>query len=201
VLDELVRIKDNKELIQYSYLVAGTVGIMMADILGVKNKLAKKYALDLGIAMQLTNICRDVLNDANLGRIYLPENYFGEVNIKNIIGKEADEKKIFETVKNIINLAEKYYNSGNLGIAFIPKESKFAIFLASNLYRAIGIKIIKHGFSNFLKRRAYLTILEKIFITIQSYILFLFRNKFNKFPIKHSSALHASIKNLINARI
>ena len=67
-----VRIKNNKELISYAYQVAGTVGIMMSSILNINDNIAHKYAVDLGIAFQLTNIARDILEDAKINRIYIP---------------------------------------------------------------------------------------------------------------------------------
>ena len=71
-----VRIKNNKELISYAYSVAGTVGIMMSKILNINNNIAKKYAVDLGIAFQLTNIARDILEDAKINRIYIPYTWY-----------------------------------------------------------------------------------------------------------------------------
>ena len=71
-----VRIKNNKELISYAYSVAGTVGIMMSSILNINNNIARKYAVDLGIAFQLTNIARDILEDAKINRIYIPYTWY-----------------------------------------------------------------------------------------------------------------------------
>ena len=77
-----VRIKSEKDLIDYSYKVAGTVGLMMLPIINTKNNEARKHAIDLGIAMQLTNIARDIYEDAKMDRLYLPKEWLGQISIK-----------------------------------------------------------------------------------------------------------------------
>ncbi len=84
-----VKIKSTKEIIKYSYYVAGTVGAMMSYIFQTSKPQAIKHAINLGIAMQLTNISRDVLKDAYLNRIYLPKNMLNEeITAKDIIKKK-----------------------------------------------------------------------------------------------------------------
>ena len=99
--------KQEEELIRYSYHVAGTVGIMMCDALKCDNNLAKSFAIDLGIAMQLTNIARDVLEDAKMGRRYLPGSWVQNISPKEIVlaAKTNDLKKFicFKRYKKIIN--------------------------------------------------------------------------------------------------
>ena len=79
-----VRIKNEKELIQYAYQVAGTVGLMMSPLIMVNNNKANKHAIDLGIAMQLTNIARDIYEDALMNRIYLPQDWINNIDISEL---------------------------------------------------------------------------------------------------------------------
>ncbi len=118
-----VEINSKKELLIYSYRVAGTVGLMMAKILHVKKKEALIGAIDLGIAMQLTNISRDVIEDANNNRFYISNN--------------------FETIKDTLNLADKFYESSFKSIKEIPFSLRFAILVARRVYKKIGHKIIQ----------------------------------------------------------
>ena len=88
-----VRVTDEKELIDYSYKVAGTVGLMMLPIINTKDAEARKHAIDLGIAMQLTNIARDVYEDAKMNRLYLPKEWLGQVSISDLIDHKLDDQK------------------------------------------------------------------------------------------------------------
>ena len=126
-LKKEVRIKTEKELLVYSYRVAGTVGLMMAKILGVKKKESLQRAIDLGIAMQLTNIARDVVEDENKNRIYL---------IKN-------SEDTFLDIKKIIYKADSFYDSSFVGIKDIPLNCRFSIVVARRVYRQIGKKILQ----------------------------------------------------------
>ena len=126
-LKKEVRIKTEKELLVYSYRVAGTVGLMMAKIFGIKKRETLQRAIDLGIAMQLTNIARDVVEDEKKNRIYL---------IKN-------SKDIFEDIKNTISKADSFYDSSFEGIKDIPISCRFSIIVARRVYRQIGKKILK----------------------------------------------------------
>ena len=154
--------------------MAGTVGAMMAYIFNTTNSKAIKCAVNLGIAMQLTNISRDVVKDAYLQRIYIPENFLKEnITVKNIINNNFNKKKLFFSIKKIILLAEKYYISGNSGIKFLPRTIKFPIFLASKIYQGIGKKILNDKENIYFLKRTYLNFLEKIIMTIKSYYIFI----------------------------
>jgi len=121
-LKEKIKLNSNKELLIYSYRVAGTVGLMMAKILNVKSKNSFKSAIDLGIAMQLTNISRDVVEDGKRNRIYINPD--------------------FKTIKETLELANKFYESSFKSIKEIPFRSRFAIIVARRVYREIGNKIL-----------------------------------------------------------
>ena len=118
-----VRIADERELVEYSYRVAGTVGLMMLPIINTKNNEARKHAVDLGIAMQLTNIARDVFEDAKLNRVYLPQEWIGQITLSDLTDNNIDDQKnkIIElSIKNLIELSEKFYANGFCGMKFIP---------------------------------------------------------------------------------
>ena len=121
-LKENVKFNSNKELIIYSYRVAGTVGLMMAKILKVSSKNSLKAAIDLGIAMQLTNIARDVIEDGKRNRSYINSN--------------------FESIIKTLKLADSFYESSFKSIKEIPLNSRFGILVARRVYREIGNKIL-----------------------------------------------------------
>ncbi len=122
-LKEKVQLNSKKELLIYSYRVAGTVGLMMAKILNVNNKNALRSAIDLGIAMQLTNISRDVVEDAKNNRHYISYN--------------------FESIRENLKIADLFYESSFASLKEIPFSFRFAILVARRVYRHIGNKILK----------------------------------------------------------
>ena len=122
-LKEKVTINNKKDLVEYSYRVAGTVGLMMSKILKVENKNALKGAIDLGIAMQFTNITRDIVEDKIRNREYISHN--------------------FSSLKEIINDSEILYDRSFQAIKSIPLRSRFAVIVARRVYRKIGHYILK----------------------------------------------------------
>jgi len=149
-IQENIKLDKKKDLLIYSYRVAGTVGLMMAKILKVNEKNSLKSAIDLGIAMQLTNISRDVVEDLNNGRSY--------INLD------------FEEIKSTIQLAENYYENSFYSIQKIPFSLRFAILVARRVYRKIGYKILNKKNLNNYKRsgKIYVSNLEKIIETLYS---------------------------------
>ena len=185
-----VRVTDVKELIDYSYKVAGTVGLMMLPIINTKDAEARKHAIDLGIAMQLTNIARDVYEDAKMNRLYLPKEWLGQVSVSDLIDNKLDnqKKRLIElSIKNLIELSDKFYANGFSGMKFIPLRTRLAIFFAAKIYKGIGEKIKSGGYVYKLER-IYLNKLEKLWITIISIPEFLFlKNIFKSYkPIRGS---------------
>jgi phytoene synthase len=185
-----VRVTDEKELIDYSYKVAGTVGLMMLPIINTKDAEARKHAIDLGIAMQLTNIARDVYEDAKMNRLYLPKEWLGQVSVSDLIDNKLDDQKkrlIELSIKNLIELSDKFYANGCSGMKFIPLRTRLAIFFAAKIYKGIGEKIKSGGYVYKLER-IYLNKLEKLWITIISIPEFLFlKNIFKSYkPIRGS---------------
>ncbi len=140
-----VRIPDDRGLLRYSYRVAGTVGLMMCGVLGVRSEEALPFAIDLGIAMQITNICRDVAEDARNGRVYLPATRLRALGIEPTPeGVLASPDGISRVVYDLLQTADRYYDSGSAGMHFIPARTRLAIGVASRVYRAIGVRLRNH---------------------------------------------------------
>ncbi len=168
-----VKLNSKKELLVYSYRVAGTVGLMMAKILKVNKKNSLKSAIDLGIAMQLTNISRDVIEDLNNQRFYIQEN--------------------FDDIKSTIQLSEKFYENSFYSIKEIPLNFRFSILVARRVYRQIGYKILnKKNIENYKRSgKIYLTNFEKLiqtFISILDLIKLSLTNKNDNY-IQHDHLL------------
>ena len=149
-IKENVKLNSKKELLIYSYRVAGTVGLMMAKILNVHKEQSLKSAIDLGIAMQLTNISRDVMEDKKSNRFYINES--------------------FEDIKTTIKLSEKFYENSFYSIKEIPLSFRFSILVARRVYRKIGYKILnKQNIENYKKSgKIYVSNIEKIIETFLS---------------------------------
>jgi phytoene synthase len=147
-----VDIADDGALVRYGYRVAGTVGLLMCPIIGVTNPEAYPFAVDLGVGMQLTNICRDVAEDAARGRVYLPRARLERVGLEprdlvsGDLGRDpAGRRALARVVSEVISLADLYYASGDRGLAYIPLRPRIAILVASRVYRAIGRKLVADG--------------------------------------------------------
>ncbi len=141
-----VQIQNEAELIQYSYHVAGTVGWMMCPILECRDKKGFAFALDLGIAMQLTNIARDVYEDACMGRRYLPADWVNKISPSEILeaAKNPNSKniKLVESaILKLLDLADLYYQSGVKGLVYLPWKAHLAIGVAAYVYRRIGLQL------------------------------------------------------------
>ena len=143
-----VLIKDEASLIQYAYKVAGTVGLLMCNILNNEDPRAKAHAVDLGIAMQLTNITRDVVEDAKMGRRYLPGEWVNHLSPEDIVLASKDPQShegtlITVAVERLLELAEVYYASGRAGLSYLPLRAHFSIGVAAKVYRQIGRQLLK----------------------------------------------------------
>ncbi len=172
-IKEKVEINSKKDLLIYSYRVAGTVGLMMAKILNVTKKNSLKSAIDLGIAMQLTNISRDVSEDSKNNRFYIDEN--------------------FEKISSTINLANRYYQDSFYAIKSIPISFRFSILVARRVYKKIGYKILKKKNLEDYQRsgKIYVTNIEKVletFLSIFDLVSLYLINK-NEDQIQHDHIL------------
>ncbi len=149
-IKDKVELNSKKNLLIYSYRVAGTVGLMMAKILKVNKKNSLMSAIDLGIAMQLTNISRDVIEDSKNNRFYINEN--------------------FEEISSTIALADTFYENSFYSIKDIPISFRFSILVARRVYRKIGHKILrKKNLENYKNSgKIYVSIAEKVLETFLS---------------------------------
>jgi phytoene synthase len=157
---EAVRIADDAELIRYCYRAAGTVGLMMAAILEVPAahaRTASAHAIDLGVAMQLTNIARDVAEDAARDRLYLPADRLRaatrqtealpapSLSIASNQDIALDPEAVRIVVRDVLALAECFYDSGLAGVRYLPARVRPAIIAAAFLYRGIGRALLRRG--------------------------------------------------------
>ena len=146
-----VRIADERALRRYAYRVAGTVGLLMCHVLDCDDDAARPHAIDLGIAMQLTNIARDVLEDAQMGRRYLPASWAGDVTPAHITAaNHASDGEVASSVSaavcQLLLLADDYYQSGAAGLSYLPLRAHIAIAVAARVYRQIGVQIAATGY-------------------------------------------------------
>ena len=185
-----VRINTVDELLTYCYQVAGTVGVMMCDVMEISGQNALKHAIDLGIGMQLTNIARDVAEDARMDRRYLPQTWVGEVEPCNItMPSPALKQSLMSATEQLLDLAEAYYQSGLNGLKYLPRSCRFAIFQAATMYRAIGTDLKKHQMNN-LTYRAHLTMVEKLTHLLGSSYHYLALLRRDNTPCLHQTQLH-----------
>ena len=181
---------DEAELLRYCHAVAGTVGLMMCRVLSCKEQRADSFAIDLGIAMQLTNISRDVLEDANMGRRYLPASW---VNLPASVIASADatcQQPVADAAERMLDLAENYYQSALLGIQLLPLRSRLSITIALRVYRQIGW---------ILKRRGLPWWQGRVFVPKSEKILLSLRSLKDLIPVKvpaHKKALHQLLQGL-----
>jgi len=178
-IKENIEFKTKRELLVYSYRVAGTVGLMMAKILKVDSRVALRSAIDLGIAMQLTNIARDVLEDSVRNRKYIDHDFI--------------------KIKETLSMAELFYKSSFKSIREIPFVNRFAILVARRVYREIGNKIIrKKNLDNYNNSgKIFVNKIGKIKQTIFS-IFDLFVLLFSKSYIHLTNEEHMEIGKEIN---
>lgn len=127
------------ELLPYCYCMAGTVGLMMCHVMGVTDPGARRRAADLGIAMQLTNICRDVAEDWARGRVYLP-------GVTIAAGRSLGDVTVRHAVSQLLQQAEHFYRSGDRGLPALPFRCAVAVRTARLVYSAIGQVVAGRGF-------------------------------------------------------
>lgn len=155
-------IQTSSELIQFALGVAGTVGQMLRYVIDAHDARADAFAVDLGIALQLSNVLRDIAEDAKRGRYYLPAEWVTPAKVQQAIaGQECAMQEVLFAVAQTHSLAEDYYSSATKGMAYIPPRNRRVIFFASTLYREIGHKVLRAGTQS-LSTRTVVTFSEKI---------------------------------------
>ena len=196
-----VRVKSEAELLSYAYHVAGTVGILMRNVLDCDNEQALGHAIDLGIAMQLTNIARDVLEDAGMGRRYLPASWVGNLAPQQIImlAKTPDGDaalKVTNAVSRLLTLAEDYYKSGITGLSYLPLRAHISIAVAALVYRQIGVQLAQKNYPWHGGRQST-SISTKVRCSLRAFVTL--RLRFQKTP-PHDSNLHDAIRGFPHVR-
>lgn len=131
------------DTLDYSYHVAGVVGVMMARVMGVRDQAVLDRACDLGLAFQLTNIARDVIDDARIGRVYLPGDWLEEAGAT--IEGDIPSAQLHAVILRLLDAAEPYYASAFGGLPALPARCAWSIAAAARIYWAIGARIRKGG--------------------------------------------------------
>ena len=188
-------VADEAELLRYCHAVAGTVGLMMCRVLNCEEPRADSFAIDLGVAMQLTNISRDVLEDAKMGRRYLPASWanFTPAQIaKAGLGDENTDcrEQVAHGIARLLDLSEQYYASALLGIRLLPFRSRLSIAIALRVYRQIGWV---------LRRRNLVWWQGRVMVTGGEKALLSLRSLADLRPIKvppHRTQLHQHLQGL-----
>ena len=168
-------IADEQALVDYSYGVAGSIGAMMRPILGAA-KAGEMHAISLGIAMQMTNIARDVVEDAARGRVYIPATFFDEpASPQQMLNPSSQQAQaIFGAIKQLLTLADEYYAFAQCGYAYIPLRNRLSIAAAGAMYHAIGVKIRQRGELRYWQGRVSIGVMTKTRIALLAIISTLF---------------------------
>lgn len=139
-----------QDTLEYCYHVAGVVGVMMAIVMGVSpdDDETLNRAADLGIAFQLTNICRDIIDDAKIGRIYLPTDWLAEAGVPatpDALMQPQNRQAVWSVALRLLAEADRYYRSSGPGVRRLPIRAGFAVMAARGVYRDIGRVVRKNG--------------------------------------------------------
>lgn len=142
------------DVYQYSARVAGTVGVMMAVLMGARDSEALARASDLGVAMQLTNIARDVGEDARAGRVYLPLEWLeaSGIELESFLADPCYSDALGEVVRRLLEDAERLYDRSVSGIQQLPAGCQPGIFAARTIYREIGRELMRSGLDSVNQR-------------------------------------------------
>jgi 15-cis-phytoene synthase len=134
------------DTLDYAYHVAGVVGVMMAYVMGVRDPAVLDRASDLGIGFQLTNIARDIVEDAAIGRVYLPGEWLREAGIPaDAVGDPSHRLALAGVAARLLDAAEPYYDSAAIGVRALPFRAAWAIATARGVYRQIGVEVRRRG--------------------------------------------------------
>ncbi len=193
------RIENEEELLRYAYQVAGTVGLMMCVILDVRDKEAWPFAMDLGIAMQLTNIARDVGQDASKGRIYLPATWLGNFSTDQITHPSSTQAVALQAAtQKTLALSQAYYQSGLTGVPYLPPAARYGIVVAAAVYREIGQVVAQSKYCSW-DRRAIVPQSRKIICASQALVRYAVQTRSRLSPPRHDQELHRHLQNCFGA--
>jgi phytoene synthase len=187
-------LQDETSLLRYAYQVAGTVGLLMCVVLDVRDKQAWPFAIDLGIAMQLTNIARDVGQDAEMNRIYLPANWCGDLSAQQVLTPDAQQAHSLQvSTKRLLALAQEYYQSGLSGVVYLPPAARYGIIVAAHVYGEIGHTIARSGYRSW-DRRAVVSQSRKAVCAASALMRYALYPSLRKSNPRHASALHQHLQ-------
>ena len=193
---EPVAMQNMNDLLRYCYRVAGTVGLMMCKVLDINDEKAYPFAIDLGIGMQLTNICRDIADDAKLGRRYLPASLIGDIEASDlVIPSKNMQANLQHCVKNLLAIANSYYKSGESGLPYIPTNARFGMAVAAKVYSEIGVVLAQQDYQYWLGR-AVVSRQSKFNITFLRLLNACISPKFWRLPQAHHAQLHQALTGL-----
>jgi phytoene synthase len=151
------------EVLDYAARVAGSVGVMMAVIMGIRDAGVLARAADMGVAMQLTNICRDVGEDARNDRLYLPRDWLREAGLdpEALRARPAHSAALAEIIRRLLVVAEALYRRADAGLVFLPAGCRPGMYAARLLYSAIGDEVLRQG-GDSISRRAVVSAPRKL---------------------------------------
>lgn len=186
-----------RELDRYAYRVAGTVGLLMCGVFQVKENEAFHHAIDLGMAMQFTNIARDVSEDAAMGRRYLPAEFFDELPGMTELaeGEVGKRPAMNRAVLRLLDKADCHYRSGVAGLAYLPWRARMGILVAAKVYRAIGTRI-RAGHGDVWQGRVVVSLGRKAGIASRELVRFCFSRGLWRVRGPHDASLHRHLAGL-----
>ena len=189
------------DLLRYCYQVAGTVGLMMCNVLGADDPAAWPHAVDLGIAMQLTNICRDVQCDAAAGRRYLPASMVGELLPTALVSPAAHiQPQLQDCLRQLLDMADHYYRSAELGLSYLPAGARTGILTAARIYREIGVCLARRDFQ-YWQGRVVVSPMRKVVVTSNVLAGAPLRRSFWGPTYAHDAALHRAFSALLSRNV
>ncbi len=184
------------DTLDYCARVASTVGVMMSLIMGQRDPQVLARACDLGLAMQLVNICRDVGEDADMGRVYLPTDWLAQVGIDrhDFVLNPTFSPALGEVVERTLKLAYHHFELADIGISCLPRDCRVAVKAASLIYSDIGRIIKKNNFDS-VSTRAYTKTLRKLWLCIKATKSIFKKRMPNEYPS------HSSVQFLVDAAV
>lgn len=167
------RYETKQELLHYCYCVAGSVGLMMCHVMGVKDEAAMRNAAHMGMAMQLTNICRDVDEDWGLGRLYIPDSILARCGFPDLASRlgqpfpESARHSVAQAIEQLLDDADRYYASGDEGLSALSWRCSMAIRTARTVYSSIGARV-RGADCDPLAGRAFVPLPRKLALALTS---------------------------------
>ncbi|MDR5897851.1 phytoene/squalene synthase family protein [Halomonas vilamensis] len=192
-----LHLPDEPALLDYAHGAAGTVGVMMCQLMNARDPdHSLAFAIDLGIAMQMTNIARDVLEDAQRGRLYLPQTWMSDnVTADAIVrGTPHARDEAWQATRYLVARAEDYYASGWQGLAYLPTRSRLAIGIALRVYRQIGRRIVSLNAPDYWAQRVVVPTPGKMLQSVLALPTLIHTS-----PARHDQTLHQGLEKTLAA--